>query len=74
MVILFTIFTFVFATWGECRDRRKRLHLAERRSRMTLAEREKARLLQVGYRSQVVRVHDVQYFLLRILFILPLRN
>jgi hypothetical protein len=54
VVILFTIFTFVFATWGECRDRRKRLHLAERRSRMTLAEREKARLLQVGYRSQVV--------------------
>jgi uncharacterized membrane protein YgcG len=56
VVILFTIFTFVFATWGECRDRRKRLHLAERRSRMTMAEREKARLLQVGYRSQVVSV------------------
>jgi hypothetical protein len=75
VVILFTIFTFVFATWGECRDRRKRLHLAERRSRMTLAEREKARLLQVGYRSQVVRVHDMcNIFLLRILFILPLRN
>lgn len=55
VVILFTIFTFVFATWGECRDRRKRLNLAERRSRMTMVEREKARLLQVGYRSQVVR-------------------
>lgn len=61
VVILFTIFTFVFATWGECRDRRKRLHLAERRSRMTMAEREKARLLQVGYRSQVVS-QDSIYF------------
>jgi hypothetical protein len=55
VVILFTIFTFVFATWGECRDRRKRLFLAERRSRMTAAEKERARLLQVEFRSQIVR-------------------
>ena len=34
MVILFTVFTFVFATWGECRDRHKRIFLAERKSRM----------------------------------------
>ncbi|KAL3791297.1 hypothetical protein ACHAW5_006329 [Stephanodiscus triporus] len=53
VVILFTIFTFVFATWGECRDRRKRLFLAERRSRMTAAEKERARLLQVEFRSQI---------------------
>ncbi len=55
VVILFTIFTFVLATWGECRDRRKRLFLAERRSRMTAPERERARLLQVEFRSQMVR-------------------
>jgi hypothetical protein len=54
VVILFTIFTFVFATWGECRDRRKRLFLSERRSRMTAPERERARLLQVEFRSQMV--------------------
>mmetsp|Transcript_10031 Transcript_10031/g.21710 ORF Transcript_10031/g.21710 Transcript_10031/m.21710 type:complete len:291 (+) Transcript_10031:38-910(+) len=44
--MLFTIFTFVFATWGECRDQRKGLFFAERRSRMTAAEKEKARSLQ----------------------------
>ena len=55
VVILFTIFTFVFATWGECRDRRKRFLFAERRSRMTTAEKERARLLQVEFRSQMVR-------------------
>jgi uncharacterized membrane protein YgcG len=54
VVILFTIFTFVFATWGECRDRRKRLFLSERRSRMTAPERERAWLLQVEFRSQMV--------------------
>mmetsp|Transcript_13321 Transcript_13321/g.25443 ORF Transcript_13321/g.25443 Transcript_13321/m.25443 type:complete len:424 (-) Transcript_13321:938-2209(-) len=46
IVMLFTIFTFVFATWGEFRDQRKGLFFAERRSRMTAAEKEKARSLQ----------------------------
>ena len=55
VVVLFTIFTFVFATWGECRDRRKRFFLVEGRSQMTAAEKEKARLLQVEFRSQMVR-------------------
>ena len=55
VVIFFTIFTFVFATWGECRDRRKRLYVVERRSRMTASQKERARLLQVEFRSQTVR-------------------
>ena len=54
VVMLFTAFTFVFATWGECRDRRKRLFFVERRSRMTAAEKEKARLLQKEFRSKMV--------------------
>ncbi|KAL7531862.1 hypothetical protein ACHAXR_004280, partial [Thalassiosira sp. AJA248-18] len=53
IVMLFTIFTFVFATWGECRDRRKRLFFVERRSRMTAAEKEKARLLQKEFRTKM---------------------
>ncbi|KAL7544216.1 hypothetical protein ACHAWF_007597 [Thalassiosira exigua] len=53
VVLLFTIFTFVFATWGECRDRRKRIFFAERRSRMTAAEKEKARSLQKEFRTKM---------------------
>lgn len=56
IVMLFTIFTFVFATWGECRDRRKRLFFAERRSRMTAAEKEASRLLQKEFRTKTVRL------------------
>lgn len=52
MLMLFTIFTFVFATWGECRDRRKRLFFVERRSQMTAAEKEKARLLQKQFKTK----------------------
>ena len=54
MLMLFTIFTFVFATWGECRDRRKRLFFVERRSQMTAAEKEKARLLQKQFKTKTV--------------------
>ena len=56
VVIAFTIFTFVFATWGECRDRRKRLFNAERMSRMTAAEKKRARMLQREFRSKAVSV------------------
>ena len=52
IVILFTVFTFVFATWGECRDRHKRIFLAERKSRMTAKERERARALQREFKTQ----------------------
>ncbi len=54
IVILFTAFTFIFATWGECRDRRKRIFFAERRSRMTAAEKEKAKALQREFRTKMV--------------------
>jgi len=53
IVMGFTLFTFVFATWGECRDRRKRLFFAIRRSRMTAAEKEKARLLQKEFNTKM---------------------
>jgi len=53
IVMLFTVFTFVFATWGECRDRRKRFFYAERRSRMTPAEKERARALQSEFRNKM---------------------
>lgn len=54
IILLFTIFTFVFATWGECRDRRKRIFFAERRSRMTAAEKNKAKTLQKEFRTMMV--------------------
>lgn len=54
IVILFTAFTFVFATWGECRDRRKRVFLVERRSRMTGREMDRARLLQKEFGTKTV--------------------
>ena len=54
VVIAFTVFTFVFATWGECRDRRKRFFSAERMSRMNSAEREKARQLQRSFQTKSV--------------------
>jgi len=53
IVMLFTISTFLFATWGECRDRRKRIFFVERRSRMTAAEKQKARLLQQGFATKM---------------------
>eukprot|EP00804_Cyclotella_cryptica_P020689 CCRYP_003495-RA/>CCRYP_003495-RA protein AED:0.16 eAED:0.16 QI:805/1/1/1/1/1/4/1170/781 len=53
VVIAFTIFTFVFATWGECRDRRKRFFSAERRSRLTAAEKERARQLQREFKTKM---------------------
>ncbi|KAL7506744.1 hypothetical protein ACHAXN_005297 [Cyclotella atomus] len=52
VVIAFTIFTFVFATWGECRDRRKRFFSAERMSRMNKSEKEKARRLQKEFQTK----------------------
>lgn len=54
VVIAFTIFTFVFATWGECRDRRHRLFSAERMSRMNKSEKEKARRLQKEFQTKAV--------------------
>ncbi len=54
VVIAFTVFTFVFATWGECRDRRNRLFSADRRSRMSAAEKEKARQLQKEFKTKMV--------------------
>jgi hypothetical protein len=54
VVIAFTIFTFVFATWGECRDRKNRFFSAERMSRMNSAEKEKARQLQKEFQTRAV--------------------
>lgn len=54
VVIAFTIFTFVFATWGECRDRRNRLFSAERMSRMNKSEKETARRLQKDFQTKAV--------------------
>jgi len=51
VVLAFAFFTFLFATYGEFQDRRKRVFLAERRSRMNAAEREKARTLQKEFQS-----------------------
>jgi hypothetical protein len=55
IVILFTIFTFTFATLGECRETRRRIFFADRRSRMNSTERENARLLQRVFRTKSVR-------------------
>ena len=52
IVLLFTVFTFVFATWGECHDRRKRIFSAERRSRLNAIEKEKARQLQKEFNTR----------------------
>jgi hypothetical protein len=60
VVIAFTIFTFVFATWGECRDRRKRFFSAERRSRLTAAEKERARQLQREFKTKMVSVLSIR--------------
>lgn len=54
VVIAFTLFTFVFATWGECRDRRNRFFSAERMSRMSKSEKEKARRLQMQFKTKAV--------------------
>ncbi len=62
IVMSFTLFTFVFATWGECRDRRKRLFFAIRRSRMTAAEKEKARLLQKEFNTKMVSSFERKYY------------
>lgn len=51
IVLLFTIFTFTFATLGECRESRRRIFFADRRSRMNPTERENARLLQKVFRT-----------------------
>jgi len=55
IVILFTIFTFTFATLGECRETRRRIFFADRRSRMNSTERKNARLLQKVFRKKSVR-------------------
>lgn len=52
VVLAFAFFTFLFATYGECQDRRKRVFLAERRSRMSASEREKARSLQKEFQTK----------------------
>ena len=53
VVLAFAFFTFLFATYGEFQDRRKRVFLAERKSRLNAAEREKARSLQKEFQSKV---------------------
>ena len=53
IVILFTTLTFIFATWGEFRDRHRRIFLGERKSRMTAKEREKARALQREFKTKM---------------------
>lgn len=53
IVLGFAMFTFVFAAWGEFRDRRKRWRYTEARSLLTKAEKEKARLLQREYHTQM---------------------
>mmetsp|Transcript_5314 Transcript_5314/g.11245 ORF Transcript_5314/g.11245 Transcript_5314/m.11245 type:complete len:725 (-) Transcript_5314:129-2303(-) len=52
VVLAFAFFTFLFATYGEFQDRRKRVILAERRSRMTVVEREKARSMQKEFQTK----------------------
>ncbi len=49
IVLAFAFFTFVFAAWGEFRDRRNRWQYAESRSQMNNSEKEKARQLQRDY-------------------------
>lgn len=53
IVLGFAMFTFVFAAWGEFRDRQKRWRYTEARSLLTNAEKEKARLLQREYHTQM---------------------
>jgi len=52
VVLAFAFFTFLFATYGEFQDRRKRVVLAERRSRMTVVEKEKARSMQREFQTK----------------------
>jgi len=60
VILLFTVFTFLFSTWGECRDRRKRMFFAEKRSRMTAAEKEKAMSLQKQFQNKSVSERSYQ--------------
>ena len=51
VVIAFAAFTFLFAAWGEYRDRRRRWQYAESRSKLSHHEREEARKLQSEYHT-----------------------
>ena len=51
VVIAFATFTFLFAAWGEYRDRRRRWQYAESRSKLSHHEREEARKLQSEYHT-----------------------
>jgi len=51
VVIAFAAFTFLFAAWGEYRDRRRRWQYAESRSKLSHHEREEARKLQKEYQT-----------------------
>ena len=64
VVIAFTVFTFVFATWGECGDRRKRFFSAERMSKMNSAERAKAQQLQKAFQTKSVSESAIGYYFL----------
>lgn len=46
VVVAFAAFTFIFAAWGEYRDRRRRWDYAEKLSKLTKVEKEEARELQ----------------------------
>lgn len=56
VVVAFAAFTFVFAAWGEYRDRQKRMRYAESRSRLTTTEKEKARSLQKEYHTMTCAI------------------
>jgi len=53
VVIGFALFTFLFASWGEYRDRRKRWVYTEARSRLTQKEVARAKMLQKEYHINV---------------------
>ena len=50
VVIIFAIFTFIFAIWGEYRDRWHRWQITEDMSRLSQKEKIIARKLQIDYR------------------------
>ena len=52
VVLGFAIITCLFGAWGEYRDRRKRWRFAEDRSTMNHVEREKAKRLQMDFKTR----------------------
>jgi hypothetical protein len=50
-VLSFALFTFLFAIFGEFRDRQRKLYRADIKSRLTLAEKLEAKKLQQEYKT-----------------------